>query len=294
VTAATPGSPPARVMWHLLEPYHAVAYFADEVRESLASAGMRGFWMGYFAGRAAPMGAVATGVVTATFYGFAPAMVSRAIPDAWGFAAPDRVWAAKVDGVRAALSRLLGDADVGVEEAARLAREAAGACQPHGRPLFAAYADLPWPDDPHLVLWQAATLVREHRGDGHVAALVAGGIDGCEAHALMVAAGRIRREALQPHRGWTDEEWDGALARLRARGWLDAVGAVTAAGREARAGVEALTDRLAAAPWDHLGAESTARLAALLAPLVERIDAAGVIPYPNPMGLPGRATGERG
>src|SRR4051794_20180045 len=157
-------------MWRVLEPYHAVTYFSPEARQAFKDAGLRGFWMGYFAGRAAPMGAVGPGVVTATFFGFRHDMVAKALPDAWGFATPTDVLTARLNGVDASLRPLLGDRLDGAEvaEAASLARTAAEAAGRAGRPLFAANADLPWPAEPHLALWQAATMLREHRGDGHV------------------------------------------------------------------------------------------------------------------------------
>src|SRR5207245_6103215 len=129
-----------------------------------------------FAGRAAPMGPVEPGVVTATFFGFHHAMVARALPDAWSFASVDEVLAARLDGVDAALRQLLGATveSAEVAEAATLARTAAESASGAGRPLFAANADLAWPDKPHLVLWQATTLLREHRGDGHMVSLTAG------------------------------------------------------------------------------------------------------------------------
>ncbi|MCU1447875.1 MAG: hypothetical protein JWP02_45, partial [Acidimicrobiales bacterium] len=176
-------------MWRALEPYHAVTYFAPEAGAAFKEAGLRGFWMGYFAGRAAPMGPVGPGVVTATFFGFRHDMVARALPDAWGFASVTDVLAARLHGADAALRALLGD-DVtsdAVKEAATLARTASEAGDRAGRPLFSANADLAWPTEPHLALWQAATLLREHRGDGHVAALTSAGLDGCESHVTLVA-----------------------------------------------------------------------------------------------------------
>src|SRR5439155_23094545 len=98
----------ARRLWRLLEPYHAATYFAPEARQAFKDAGLRGFWMGYFAGRAAPMGTVGPGVVTATFFGFEPSMVAKALPDAWGFANVDTVLEARLAGVDGALRRLLG------------------------------------------------------------------------------------------------------------------------------------------------------------------------------------------
>jgi helix-turn-helix protein len=275
----------ARRLWRLFDPYHAVTYFAPECRDAFKSAGLKGFWMGYFAGRAAPMGEVGPGVVTATFFGFHPAMVARALPDAWGFAPAAAVLDARLDGVDKALRRLLGAAidDPGLADAAGLARDAIGGVGFAGRPLFAANAGLAWPDPPHLALWHATTLLREHRGDGHVAALVAAGLDGCSAHLTLVATGALSRQVLQSSRGWSDDEWDAAAERLRERGWLDESGALTEGGRATRRAVEDATDELAMEPWSALGEKGTERVTELLEPVARAV--AAEIPLPNPIGL---------
>lgn len=266
----------ARRMWHLLEPCHAVVYFADEVREAMHDVGLKGFWMGYFAGRAAPVGPVGPDVVTAMFFGFHPAMAARALPDAWTLASPAEVLAARYAAVGATLERILGDDARGdaVAEAADLTRAALEGCDVAARPLFAAHAALPWPEEPHLALWHGATLLREHRGDGHVICLAAEGLDGCSAHVAAVVAGTVTRERLQPARGWSDEDWEAARLRLAGVDLTDL-----------RTRVEIRTDRLAVGPWSHLGAARTARLAQLLEPLAVRVMASATIPLPNPIGM---------
>jgi len=274
----------ARRMWQRIEPVHALVYFAPEATAEYAAAGTKGFWMGYFASRAAAMGPVPAEVVIATFFNFAPRVVRRAIPDAWTFTTPDRILDARFRAAGAAVGRLAGDLEL--EEAADLARRAAAGCRPEGRPLYAAHAALPWPDEPGVVLWHAATLLREHRGDGHVAALVAAGLDGCEALVTAAAAGITTKEMLLAARAWTEDEWDAAAARLRERGWLDDGGALTAEGRAGRDALELRTDQLAVEPWSTLGEEGCARLAALLQPILDRVNQAGLMQYPNPIGLP--------
>jgi hypothetical protein len=215
-------------------------------------------------------------------------MVARALPDAWSFASVADVLAARLKGADLALRRLLGDMvhEPAVAEAADLARRAAEAGGRPGRPLFAANADLPWPTEPHLALWQATTLLREHRGDGHVVALSAAGLDGCESHVTLVAAGALDREVLQPARGWTDEEWQNAVARLQARGWLDGDGRITDAGRTGRREVERRTDELALGPWRALGDEGAARVLELATPFARELADRGAFPVPNPIGVP--------
>lgn len=277
----------ARRLWEVLEPYHAVVYFAPEVHDRYRQAGVKGFWMGYFASRAYPLGPASPELVSALFFNFHPAMVRRALPDAWRLSSVDAVAEARWAGVDAALRRILGDALGGraVAEAAEIAADAVAECPLEGRPLFAAYMSLPWPEEPHLRLWHAATLLREHRGDGHVVANVAGRIDGIEAHVLMAATSPVPREVLQLNRGWSDEDWDAARARLVDRGWFDDDG-ITDDGRRARQRIEETTDTLAAAPWAAIGGNESERLFALVHPLAQRVIDAGGIPIPNPMGVP--------
>ncbi|GHO58750.1 SCO6745 family protein [Ktedonobacter robiniae] len=278
----------ARTAWAVLEPYNAMIYFAPEAREAYKEVGLKGFWMGYFASRAAPLGAVSASVVSATFYNFHPRMVARAIPDAWKFSTPERVWSARVQAADKALRRLLGESIASHElaEAAQLAREAVVGCSVIGRTLFAAYSDMKWPEEPHLVLWHAATLLREYRGDGHIVALLGEGVDGCEAHVLQGSVGNIARESIQPHRGWSDEDWQAAEHRMRRRGLLDKEGRATASGKALHRAIEDRTDWLALPPWQHLGEEKYKRLIELVRPLSTCIVDQGGIPMPNPMGSP--------
>jgi hypothetical protein len=274
-----------RHLWSLFEPLHAVIYFTAQGGAAFEAAGLRGFWRRYFAGRSAPLGAIGPGPVTAAFFGFAPAMVARALPDVWTRISPEAALAARAAGARAALAELLPDAhEAAVAEAAELLSAAAHAVDLPGRVLAGANADLPWPDGPLDRLWHAATILREHRGDGHVAALLTAGVDGCESLVWRTALeGGGLRDSMQRARGWTDTEWQSAAERLRDRGWLAVDGAPTTAAQNAYAQVEALTDRLAAGPWQRLGTDATERCARLLEPLAARIWP--VLPEDNPIPL---------
>ena len=276
----------ARRAWKHLETLHAVVYFAPEKKAAYDAAGLKGGWMGYFAGRAAPLGPVSAEVVTAVFYNFHPAMVSRSIPDAWSYSSPERVLEARTQFVDAALRRLLGEDTGAVAEAAALCLEAAQACDLAGHPLFAANAALDVPGELHLRLWHAATMLREHRGDGHVAALVAAGLDGCEAHLTLVGTGTIAESELQPYRGWSDDDWAARRAGLVERGLLDGNGTLTPAGTELRRWVEERTDEAALRPWRALGQASSERVLSLLEGPVRLVVDGGGVPFPNPMGLP--------
>lgn len=232
---------------------HSCVYFSPEGDEEYVAAGLRPGRMGYFASRSAPMGAVGPGVVAATFYNFNPELVQRHIPRAWTLATPGQVLEARWKVVDRTLRRLLGDeviASVELARAGEFARGVAQRCTGDGRPLFAGHAGLEWPTEPHLVFWHAVTLLREHRGDGHIAALVAAELSGLEALITHTATGRgFQVPAAKALRMWSDEQWATAQDGLRHRGLLDADGDLTAAGSALRAHLEAETDRLSAAPW---------------------------------------------
>jgi hypothetical protein len=267
----------ARKCWRTLEPYHGFVYFAPEPTAAYDRAGLDRP-AHYFASRAAAMGAVTAEVVIATFYNFHPSLVTPALPAVWEQAPPEAVLLARLDGIDGALRRVLGDAVDGREmkEAVELARRAAEAAAPAaGRPLFAAHAGLPWPDSPHLQLWHATTLLREFRGDGHIAALVTSEIGPCEALITHAASGAVTRAALQSSRAWPDDEWAAAEDNLRSRGWLDGDGALTEAGEAGRQAVEDRTDELALTPWLALGEEDCARLRTLVRPFSVAITESG-------------------
>ncbi|PKV91509.1 hypothetical protein ATK30_2285 [Amycolatopsis echigonensis] len=274
---------PARNLWTALEPLHAVVYFAPEPAAAAKDVGLRGWWMGYFAGRAAPLGPIGPEPVTSMFFGFAPRMVARALPDAWSFASPGDVLRTRIEAVEAALTRLLGPAAVG--ELATLLEQAVAACQFDARPLAAAWSAVPSPDRPLARLWLATAVLREHRGDGHVLAAVTSGLTGLETTLTHIATGATVREQVQRARGWTDEEWSEATANLVERGLIDAEG-LTPAGAEIRRTIEETTDRLAAAPLEALGPAGVDRVLELATPLSRRIIDSGGVPVPNPMGLP--------
>ena len=269
----------ARKAHHTLEPIHTLVYFAREGGDVYAELGVSGGMRPYFASRSAALGRTTAEVVIATFYNFAPWTVRKAIPSVWDVTTPEQIGQARLRVVDAAMRRVLGDdvvTSAEMKEAADLAYEAATVIgdDTSGRPLFAAHAALPWPDEPHLRLWHAQTLLREHRGDGHIAALLLAGLDGCEALVSYVPLGEgLPLPLLRASRGWSDEEWSAAQQRLRDRGLLDADGNHTAAGRTQREQIEGLTDRAAVAPWEQLGAERTNRLRDLVRPWSKAITA---------------------
>nr|WP_052851094.1 hypothetical protein [Streptomyces avicenniae] len=275
-------------MWQLLEPVHATAYFAPECVARAAALGYPAErrWAGYFAYRAAPLGPVGPALVTATFHSFAPRKVERYIAPAWDVASPGQVVEARLASVDEALRRVLGGlADTPeLRDAAALARRAAEAADTAGRPLAAVNAALPWPQAPHAVLWHAATILREHRGDGHVAALQAHGLDPVESLVSHAAAGAAPDEVFAS-RGWSADAWGAARERLAARGLLDADGAATEECLRVHGAVERLTDELAAAPWEALTPAETGRLAAALLPAVRALVGTGMLPAQSTLGI---------
>jgi hypothetical protein len=277
----------ARLVWQYGEPIHAVLFFAPETRAVTDGLGLKGGWMSYFGCRAAPLGTVSAPVVTSIFYGFHPRMVERSIPAAWECAEPRQLIDARLAAMDAALGRLLGEAIDGpdVRRAASLATAAVHSADFSGRPLGAANAALADPGAPHLQLWQALGAIREHRGDGHVACLVASQVDPCQSLVMQAATGRSEGESLRTKRGWSDEEWRTGVMQLRERGWLDDEEHPTLAGVRARDAIEAATNRLSAPLVASLG-DRVVELVNVMRPLAERIMSAGDVPKLNNMGLP--------
>ena len=277
---------PARRLWTALEPIHGVVYFAPGVRDAGVGIGLRGFWMTYFAFRAAPLGPVGAGAVVATFAGFEPSMVFKALPDAWSRAEPAKCLAARAEVSTAAL-RSAGVAEDACAEAVSLLAPVAASMDPTGRALYAANAELPMTDDPVAGVWQLATALREHRGDGHVAALLAAGVTGLEALVLQVGAGKFSAELMRSVRGWSTEDWDVAARALRSRGILDEDGLLTAWGKEFLDAIEERTDERA---WTGglaaLGEDGVDRVLATLRPSVVKLWESGMLPEVNPTGLP--------
>ena len=275
----------ARRFFDRFEPVHGVTYFAPEAREALDGLGYKGYWMGYFAARSAPLGTVAPEVVTAIFYNFAPERVAKALPAAWQIAGPEAALRARRDSAVAALRRYGLQADENVTTAAELAGKAARQAPLDGRPLFAANLALPWPDDPLAALWHAATLLREHRGDAHVATLGAAGVSGRESNVLQAAAGGMPRDNIARTRDYDEEAWRRHEQRLADRGLLNDDGSVTAAGRELKDHIESTTDALSLSALDALSDDEVETLFQALTPITRAVVAGGDLPAQTPMNL---------
>jgi len=284
---ATVGREPklARRFFDRFEPVHGVTYFAPEARAALDGLGYRGYWMGYFAARSAPLGMVPPEVVTAIFYNFAPERVAKALPAAWQIAGPEAALRARQESAVAALHRYGITADENISVAAKLAGKAARQAPLDGRPLFAANRALPWPDDPLAALWHAATLLREQRGDAHVAVLAAAGISGRECNVLHAAAAGVPRDYIARTRDYDDEAWRHHEQRLAERGLLNDDGPITAAGQELKDTIESTTDALSLSALDALSDDEVEALFQALTPITRAVVAGGDVPPMTPMNL---------
>lgn len=270
----------------LAEPLHAVCYFDEECRSLGKDLGLKGFWMGYFASRTAPLGAVEPAAATAVLGVFAPAMVARALPAAWSIAGPQHLLDERGSRAARALRRTDPDLDRTVTALLPALQTVVDAAPPTARPLFAANRALCDHADPVERLWQLVTTIREFRGDAHLAVLADEGLDGCEALVLAAASGRVPKDTIRQDRGWSEEEWAAATDRLCTRGLVAARGEATDHGLRERERIEQATDRLAARMLHALPEQETEALLHGLEPLVRRLLATDVLPFPNPIGLP--------
>lgn len=265
-----------RTLFRSLEAVHGMIYFAPEADTRYASVGLDRPG-GYFASRAAALGAVGADVVIATFYNFNPEIVRARIPQAWEKVTPQRMIELRLEAADEALGKVLPDDLKEITELARRAAERAGE-MPQGRTLFAAHAGLPWPDETRLQLFHAQTLLREFRGDGHLAALLRHNVTGIEALVLHAATGDYPAEVLRRTRVWSEEQWAATVEDLRSRGLVGEDRLLTEKGREFRQGIEDDTDRMAAPAYDVLSDHEKQRFVELAAPLSKAVVDGGLLP----------------
>jgi hypothetical protein len=238
--------------------------------------GFTNYWDTYFAGRAAPLGIVPAEVVDALFYNFAPGEVARHIPKVWATTTPEAAIAARERGCVTALRRILGDRvdSPAFARAADLLTTAATSAPVEGRPMYAALRALPLPDDVVARLFAAASLLREHRGDGHIVALMSEGIGGLEAHVLLALDMGMPAEKFGRIHHLPAAQVAAVVQGMRDRGLVDDEGRFTDRGRAVKQRVEALTDDLAAKPYEVLTPDELQELMAALEPLATLLLAA--------------------
>jgi len=269
-------NPMARRMFELVEPIGVIPYAAEEPNEAMFALGFTDYWDTYFAGRAAPLGLVPAEVVDALFYNFAPGEVARHIPKVWRTTTPEAAIAARQEGCTNALRNILGELvdTPDFARAADLLLEAAVSAPVEGRPMYAALRALPVPDDVVARLFHAASLMREHRGDGHIAALMTEGVGGLEAHALLALAMNMPAEKFGRIHHLPAAQLSAITDGMRERGLIGDDGWLSEAGRAVKERVEALTDDLAAEPYERLQPAELDELMTLLDPIAARLVAA--------------------
>jgi hypothetical protein len=271
MTAAT-----ARRMFELVEPIGVIPYFAEESTEAMFALGFTNYWDTYFAGRAAPLGRVPAQVVDALFYNFAPGEVARHIPEVWQTTTPEAAIAARRTGCANALRRILG-VHVGTtafRRATELLSGAAASAPVEGRPMYAALLAVDWPDDVVTRLFHAASLLREHRGDGHIAALMSEGVGGLEAHVLLALDMNLPAEKFGRIHHLPASRREAVIDAMRNRGLIGDDGWLSDEGRAVKRRVERLTDELAARPYECLTPGELDELVAALEPLAALLTAA--------------------
>ena len=256
---------------------HRLVYFVPEASEEYAAIGVEPGRGAYFASRTAPMGVVSDKVILATFYNFSETAVRTAeIEKAWAAASPEALQAARFRAVRRALDRVgFSMTTEQIVEARALIDPVVKGLSLAGKPLAAANASVALPNDPLLALWQQATVIREWRGDVHIALLIANEIGPCACMVLQVGTGRFPLGVTQATRQWNEQQWAEAIVELGVRGWVDGNGAMTPAGTAAREQLEDDTDRLCARIWKPIGEVGAKRLTELLDPIHAAMSAAG-------------------
>jgi hypothetical protein len=268
----------ARALRDAIEPFHAVCYFAPEIRHRYVDELGQHPWAAYFAQRAAPMGAVTAPLVAATFYGFSPRLVSRSIPSVWQVISPAEATTHRLEATAIAIRRLLGRPDVEmVDRANDLAGRALAGCDFAGRPLSAAHADIEPSDDPLIEVWRRVAVLREYRGDGHVTALVHAGVGPIESLMTARGFGDFTPESYRKLRGWSEEEWEAGLERCQSAGWIDDALHLTDAGTAIRWEIEAETDRLFEGPLEALGQDGVEELTEIVGTMSRAISGSGEV-----------------
>ena len=276
----------ARRLAAAIEPFVGQVYFSPECHAAYAALGFNpspGDANGvalpdgaaYFTSRGSVMGQVHGTVVAAAFGVFNPAAVVPAVTYGWTLTDATTICTARTDGALAQLHRILGDEPDGMHRVVQLLLTAVEPLRPYGKPLFAGISALPMPEPPLGVAWHLGDMLREYRGDAHIAAWTGAGFDPPEIGLLTELYWGLPARSYVRTRAWTSDDLDAAEERLRSRGLLEADGsAMTEAGWAAREAVEVQTDQMCRPLTDALG-EDAEELVALLAPWGAEIRAQG-------------------
>lgn len=270
----------ARELWRAIEPFHQIVYRSPEATQEYERIGLSRPELQYFGNRLAALGNVGLHHAVAVLFGFNPDYVARAVPEVWTHADASDVTTARFVAAERTLSRILGDeaSSPKMQQCATTARRMVESLNFAGAPMAAAHMDLPYPDDPMMQLWHSSTILREHRGDAHWRATSAHGVDSVECHILHAADGAMPADMLQRVSGWSDDAWNAAIDRLRAK---DLVAPndlrLTSSGRSIKTSIEVQTDQAAAACCEVVGSDAAVQLRETMRPWTNLIMDSGVI-----------------
>lgn len=280
----------SRQMWRIFEPIHAAIYFYPPAAQSYRDLGLKGGWMGYFATRSASLGTPGKDLVQSIFYHFSPDLVGRAIPDAWKYATPEQILDTRMTIAQEMLSNFESHfQDPALRSDIDLLLEISRSLPGEGRPLFASLRGLDWETSPHLKIFGAVTLLREHRGDTHNAALASYNISGAQSNILQIANRAVSFEVISPNRGWSDQSWTEAMEDLKDKGIITNESTnqqteLTQKGQQIKNSIENLTDE-SSNPWSKISAQKLQDLTELLKPISDAVKESGLFPKENAIGL---------
>ncbi len=222
--------PVARGIWAAVEPIASSVYFLPEVHRAYNELGFDGpsrvqggiefpDMLAYFTSRGACLGPNVSGHLVASAFGvFKRPMVVDAVAQGWTRTDQPAILAARQRGATEALTRILGATPDGLSWATEILTRMGTQANGEGRALYSGLLSLGYPDDPMGAFWRAADIVREHRGDSHIAAWIDQDLDACE---IGVLTDPWRGQPLKSwvrSRGWTEDELDATIERLRGRG----------------------------------------------------------------------------
>jgi hypothetical protein len=254
---------PARRLRDAVEPLAVQAIFSREAADRYAELGLDNWLAAYVWQRVAGLGNPPATLVVSVLGVFEPTAVAALYAEARGALARDDVIETRLSAPAATVRRLLGDLDAEAAPVVAVLRRGLAAADATARPLFAGLSGQPWPEDVVGQLVHACDLLREHRGDSHLAVCAVAGLDPVEMNVLTELYCGHPLLSYTVTRGWSPQQMAGAVTRLRARGLLDG-DALSDDGVAYRRDLEEQTDAMQQSVVDAIGPD--------LDPVVERLD----------------------
>jgi hypothetical protein len=243
-----------RVLRNVCEPIGANVYFAPEAQERYRALGLD-YMTGYFCSRSASMGVLAGMTVASAFGVFNPAIVSAAVEAGWAKTDRETLLRARYEGAVASLRRLIGEPDPKtLSRAIELLRRGLAVADHAGHPIYSGLLSLPWPDDPMGQLWRCCDMVREHRGDSHIAVWAKALVAPIEIQLMSELQMGIPLKTYSATRGWTPQQMEDALDGMRAKGWMSG-DVFSPEGQGLRDRIEADTDAMETPIVEAIGAD---------------------------------------